>query len=337
LLKYVARSKRVFIGSFGSKSLLEPYLARVSRAPSNLPLPVEGVVWLTPWTATLPEGAPRDGLVTIPHRLRGRAFHALYDSCEVFEIACSTPERGWSIRSLLVSSADLAGVGDRLAKLEQSFVAADDAARSFGVRWSVVRSTLNAATSWGSEPGDWTEPLEDSANLGCPAWMGRYHQRVCAEFLAKRPLAHILHRLLPQLPLIEPAFASNFGFVALAYGLPDARESLKQVVSELDEPGLARYNLALAALFAEPQGLSQSVAELRAMEFAEVSESFAAMLLPKWRAGEIRFEEWTPGPEDRASPPLKWFVDSAIGELEAALASGAPVRVVPARQPEHAL
>jgi hypothetical protein len=331
LLKYVARSKRVTIGGFGSKSLLEPYLAWMSRTP-RVPVPMEDFVWLTPWTASLPEGASREGVVAIPDRLRGRALHVIHNRCEVAELACFTPERGWTVRLLILFGTDLAEGLELLEELERSIANANDAASCFGVRWSLVRSTLEAKPPWGSEPSDWMDPLQDAANFGCTTWMFCYHTRICDEFLAGKDVAQAVHCLLPHLPSIKSSYASNFAFIALAYGLSGTRESLKQVVGELEESALAKYNLALSALFAEPDGLVRAVDELRAMNLHDKSDGFRAMLLPRWRDGEIRFEEWRPDAEGANQPPLRWFIGSALEELEKALASGGPVRVVPARQ-----
>lgn len=337
LLKYVARSKNVFIGKFASRSLLEPYLARLICVPRWIPMPVESVPWLTPWTATLAEVAPQEGFMALPHRLRGRALHVWHDRLEVIEVACGTPERGWTVRSVLLPSKDLAKNQSWIDWLEEACAAAEAAAASYGVRWTVVRSSVTAEPAWGSEPSDWTDPLDDSANLGCTAWMDRYHQRVCDEFLARKPVSQPIRRLLPKVAAIKPGYVSNFGFIALAYGLKDARESLTRVVKDLEDSALARYNLALAALFEAADGLSRAVAELKTIKIPERSTEFSAMLLPRWRAGEIRFEEWRPDAENAASPSLKWFVDTAVEELEAALASGESVRVVSARQPEQVL
>jgi len=331
LLKYVARSKHVFVGRFGSRSLLEPYLARLIGAPS---VPVEFGPWLTPWTTSVAERETPGQTMALPHRLRGRAIHALHDRLEIIEVACGTPERDWRVRSVLLPSEMIARGQQWLDWLERALGSAEVAASGYGVRWAVVRSAATAEPAWGSEPSDWTDPLDEPAFLGWSAWMGRYHQRLCAAFLDRKPASQLIRRILPKVSAIDRRYTSDFCFIALAYGLPETRETLIRVVKDLEDSALARYNLALAALFDAAGGLSSAVAELKKIEYPERRVGFRAMLLPKWRAGEIRFEEWRPDSEDTLSPSLKWFVDSAIKELEAALASGATISVVPARQSE---
>jgi hypothetical protein len=191
LLKYVARSRNVLVGRFGRKSSLVPYLGLISGTGQGFPSVDRGLWWLTPWTATLSERAPREGLASIPDRLRGRALHAFHDRCEIVEIACSTPERGWAVRSLMLCGADRANGRQFIEELERSIALANDAAIGFGVRWSAVRSTHEAYPPWGSDPSDWSVPLQDSENLRCAAWMGGYHLRFCDEFLAGKDVSEI--------------------------------------------------------------------------------------------------------------------------------------------------
>jgi hypothetical protein len=161
--------------------------------------------------------------------------------------------------------------------------------------------------------------------------MSRYHQRICDAFLKGEDVSEIVRQLAQHTPSINPGFAANFGFVALAYGLRDAREILTQVVRRLESPALATYNLALSALFAGPDGLTTAVDELRSVVASAADGKFEAMLLPRWNAGEVEFEEWRPGTEDTESRRLTWFVDTALEELEKALAAGGTPRIIPAR------
>jgi hypothetical protein len=106
---------------------------------------------------------------------------------------------------------------------------------------------------------------------------------------------------------------------------------LAQVVGKLEEPALTTYNFALAALFSEPDGLNRAVEELKALVVPETKGSFVAMVIPRWRDGDLRFEEWR-CQVNEDSPPLQWFVDIALAELRKAVAAGGAPRVVSARR-----
>jgi hypothetical protein len=124
---------------------------------------------------------------------------------------------------------------------------------------------------------------------------------------------------------------SNFGYMALAYGMPESRPFLEGVARDPSAEPLSKYNCALASLFSTIPDVTIALAELKAIQSAQESGEFSSMLRLKFEEGALKFTEWIPPSDEAACPSLSWFVESVIGELESALASGGPQCVIAAR------
>ena len=336
LVKYTARKKRIMVGGFGSKEMLHPYIghlvvrgARPRMYKSCLPR------MLAPWRLGPTGDLDPEQCDLLPERVSGRAIHVLGDTLRLYGIACKTHETGWVLRSLIMPTEDLeddAEAEAELAKLSVSFAEASAASGVHGVEWKVWSETRAVTTSWGTEASDWIQPLKNSENLSCHFWMTQHHKRLCDRFLDGVNVRAILEELLPRARTVSRELRKNFGYMALAHGMPQSRAFLEAIAPDSSAESLSRYNCALAALLSSPPAVGVALAELKAISPEDAPSDFRSMLQLTLDDGALIFTEWLPAKDGSDSPSLDSFVKSAIAVLERALASSGPRCVLAARR-----
>ena len=334
LVKYTARKKRIMVGVFGSKAMLHLYIGlHVVRGAGSLMYAAWPQRMLAPWPLRPTGDQNPDQCELLPERVSGRAIHVLGDTLRLYGIACKTHETGWVLRSLIIPTEDLDDNAEaELAQLSVSLAEASAASGVHGVEWKFWSETRAVTPGWGTEASDWIHPLKDSENLSCRFWMKQYHTRLCDRFIDGVNVRAVLEELLPRARTVSLEWRANFGYMALAYGMPQSHAFLEAIALDPSAERLSRYNCALASLLSITPAVGVALAELKAILPEDAPSGFSSMLQLTLDDGALVFTEWRPAEDGSDSPPLDSFVKSAIAVLERALASGGPRCVLAARR-----
>jgi hypothetical protein len=333
LVKYAARSRGAMIGAYGPRMMLRKYIAYIVGLSRHPQVYISGLgPTLAPWSPTPSAELAHDQIELLPEWMSGRAIHVLGDKLQLYGIGCKTREFGWTVRTLVIPSADLdADAKESVAQWQAKFDRAHATSEIHGVEWRFWSETCSVTSSWGSIESDWTQPLANTEILTCRLWMFGYHKRLCDRFLSGESVRAVLEQLLPRAAVVAHEWRANFGYMALAYGMPESRPFLEGVARDPSAEPLSKYNCALASLFSSTPDVSTAVAELKAIPPDDAPGEFQSMLSLGFDDSALVFTEWRPPSDGSASPPLKSFVESAIVALERSIASGAPQRVIAAR------
>ena len=337
LIKYVAKSKRVNIGSLDSST--GALSGGISASFRCVEWPALELLLRDKTQLSHQVWCERFGTLSQPNVYSSESFHTLDLSIidtDVRMIQFELVVSGTSHfrRTLIggVGAGDLDEFQKLVSAAREKVTETNNSTAEFSVVWNLFEHQRTFATPWGLRESDWTSAARDPEFLSCPIRGIRFHAEMRREFLSGGDRSNVYAALREMIPSsINAALNADCGFMALAIGIPGTRAYLGRIIATGVDAPLVRYNHALASLFLTPPGVSAAVAELKAIPPADAPEEFLSMLELGFEDAALVFTEWRPPSDGSASPPLKSFVGSAIVALERAIASGAPQRVIAAR------
>jgi hypothetical protein len=340
LIKYVAKSKKIIVGSLDETANVFGAGLNTSRVAGKLPQYFENDFAKSCadhiWIKSL--GIDKAGTVL------EESFHKLdlgIIGKDVRMIQYELLVKGdVEFYRRLVVGVSLTQINefDKLfLRGQEQFKKLNNLTATYGVEWKQQVTQRTFDREWGLRESDWSDFVKDPKMFRSKLLGRIFHERMCEAFLSDKNIDFIRSALCEILkhssvPFIDPGFSPNYGFMALAMGLPGTRTYLDCITEYFDGP-LVRYNQALARLLTSTIQIENVIAELINIDTpTETENSYRALVDLELDGNKLKFVLWKPKSEDKKdknSVILRAHLEGSIKVLEAAKLLGASLRIGP--------
>ena len=220
---------------------------------------------------------------------------------------------------------------------QEQFKRLNNLTATFGVEWKQQVTQRTFDREWGLRESDWSDVVKDPVIFRSKLLGPIFYDHMCEAFLSNENIYFVrcaLYEILKHssVPFINEDFSPNYGFMALAMGLSGTRTYLDCITEYFDGP-LVRYNQAIARLLTSPIQIENVIAELINIDpSTETGNSYRALVDLELDSNELKFVLWKPKSGDETDGKCEIFrahLEGCIKVLEAAQLLGASLRIGP--------